>query len=52
MSNDVTVFEDEIEAYAGGTVTRVRVLSVPTSAKFEEGIKYAYHHPIVGRSAC
>ncbi len=31
MSDDVTVLEDEIEAYADRTVARVRVLSVPTS---------------------
>jgi len=48
MSDDVTVLEDEIEAYADGTVARVRVLSVPTSDRFEEGIKYAYHYGEVG----
>ena len=54
MSDDVIVLEDEISAYADGTVARVRVLSVPTSERFEEGIKYAYHygeaggdHPII-----
>jgi len=48
MSDDVTVLEDEIEAYADGTVARVRVLSVPTSERFEEGIKYAYHYGEAG----
>lgn len=54
MSDDAIVLEDEISAYADGTVARVRVLSVPTSERFEEGIKYAYHygeagedHPII-----
>jgi len=48
MSDDVTVLEDEIEAYADGTVARVRVLSVPTSDRFEEGMKYAYHYGEAG----
>ena len=48
MSDDVTVLEDEIEAYADGTVARVRVLSVPTSDRFEDGIKYAYHYGEAG----
>jgi len=48
MSDDVTVLEDEIEAYADGTVARVRVLSVPTSERFEDGIKYAYHYGEAG----
>jgi hypothetical protein len=54
MSDDVTVLEDEIEAYADGTVARVRVLSVPESDRFPEGLKYAFHygeagaeHPII-----
>jgi hypothetical protein len=50
MSDDVTVLEDEIKAYADGTVARVRVLSVPTSERFEEGIKYAYHYGVAGAS--
>ncbi|MBP1923852.1 hypothetical protein J2751_002897 [Halorubrum alkaliphilum] len=41
MSDDVTVLEDEIEAYADDTVARVRVLSVPTTNRFVDGIKYA-----------
>ncbi|GAA0524567.1 hypothetical protein GCM10008992_26310 [Halorubrum aquaticum] len=48
MSDDVTVLEDEIEAYADVTVARVRVLSVPTSDRFEDGIKYAYHYSEAG----
>jgi len=48
MSDAVTVLEDEIEAYADGTVARVRVLSVPISRRFEEGIKYAYHYGAAG----
>nr|WP_241154833.1 DUF6516 family protein [Halorubrum sp. CSM-61] len=30
------------------TVARVRVLSVPTSDRFEEGIKYAYYYGEAG----
>jgi hypothetical protein len=52
--DDVTVLRDEIEAYDDGTVARVRVLRVPTSDRFKEGIKYTFHygeagaeHPII-----
>jgi hypothetical protein len=48
MSDDVAVLEDQIEAYADGTVARVRVLSVPASERFEEGVKYAYHYGEAG----
>ena len=48
MSDDVTVLEDEIEAYADGSVARVRVLAVPTSDRFEEGLKYGFHYGEAG----
>lgn len=48
MSDDVTVVRDEIEAYADGTVARVRVLAVPESEKFPEGLKYAFHYGEAG----
>jgi hypothetical protein len=48
MSDDVTVLEDEIEAYADGTVARVHVLSVLASDRFEDGIKHAYHYDEAG----
>ncbi len=48
MSDEVTVLEDEIRAYADGTVARVRVLSVPTSDRFDDGIKYAFHYGEAG----
>ncbi|WP_254533510.1 toxin-antitoxin system TumE family protein [Natrinema gelatinilyticum] len=48
MNDDVTVVRDEIEAYADGTVARVRVLSIPKSTKFPEGIKYAFHYGNAG----
>ncbi len=48
MGDDVSVLEDEIEAYADGTVARVRVLSVPESDRFEEGNKYAFHYGEAG----
>lgn len=44
MSDDVTVIEDKIEAYADGTVASVRILSVPVGNKFESGIKYGLHY--------
>jgi hypothetical protein len=46
--DDVTVVRDEIEAYDDGTVARVRVLRVPTSERFEEGLKYAFHYGEAG----
>lgn len=48
MDDDVTVVRDEIEAYDDGTVARVRVLTVPTSDRFPEGIKYAFHYGKAG----
>jgi len=54
MSDDIVVLRDEIEAYADGHVAKVRVLSVPTSEQYPEGIKYSFHygeagstHPII-----
>lgn len=48
MGEDVTVLQDEIEAYDDGTVARVRVLAVPTSDRFPEGLKYAFHYGEAG----
>lgn len=48
MGGDVVVLRDEIEAYADGTVARVRVLAVPESDRFPEGIKYAFHYGEAG----
>nr|WP_195892494.1 DUF6516 family protein [Halopiger goleimassiliensis] len=48
MSDDVVVVRDEIEAYSDGTVARVRVLAVPESETFPDGIKYAYHYGEAG----
>ena len=48
MNSDATVIEDEIEAYADGTVARIRILSVPVSDRFEEGVKYAFHYGQAG----
>lgn len=48
MGEDVTVLEDEIQAYDDGTVARIRILDVPDSAKFPEGIKYAFHYGEAG----
>lgn len=53
MGDDVSVLRDEIEVYADEVVT-VRVLAVPSSGQFPDGIKYAFHygnagaeHPII-----
>lgn len=48
MGDDVTVLEDEIVAYDDGTVARVRVLDVPDSDRFPEGVKYAFHYGEAG----
>lgn len=48
MSDDVVVLADQVEAYADGSVARIRVLSVPVSARYEEGIKYAFHYGEAG----
>jgi len=54
MSGDVTVVREEGKAYDDGTVARVRVLSVPVSEQYPDGVKYAFHygeagaeHPVV-----
>lgn len=46
--DDVTVVRDETEVYADGTVARVRVLPVPVSERFPEGVKYAFHYGAAG----
>ncbi|GAA0272119.1 toxin-antitoxin system TumE family protein [Halobacterium noricense] len=48
MSDEVIVLEDEIEAYADNTVARIRILDVPESDKFPEGVKYAFHYGEAG----
>lgn len=48
MGDDVAVLRDEIEAYDDGHVARVRVLSVPESGTYEDGIKYAFHYGEAG----
>lgn len=54
MGDDVTVVVDDVERYDDGTLARIRVLSVPVSEKFSEGLKYTFHygetdaeHPII-----
>lgn len=48
MGDDVAVLEDEIQAYNDGTVARIRVLDVPESDRFPDGIKYAFHYGEAG----
>jgi len=48
MGEDVTVLRDEITAYDDGTVARVRILAVPESDKFPDGVKYAFHYGKAG----
>lgn len=42
--DDVRVLEDTERRFADGTVLRVRVLAVPESEKFPDGIKYRLHY--------
>ncbi|MBS3761580.1 MAG: hypothetical protein KGY43_08975 [Halodesulfurarchaeum sp.] len=46
--DDVAVLEDEIQAYDDGTVARIRILDVPESERFPDGIKYAFHYGEAG----
>lgn len=44
MDDAVSVLEDRSKVYGDGTVVQVRLLSVPESDRFPEGIKYAFHY--------
>lgn len=48
MADDVTVLRDETEVYDDGYVASVRVLAVPESERFPDGIKYAFHYGKAG----
>ncbi|MFB6179784.1 MAG: DUF6516 family protein [Halorientalis sp.] len=48
MDDDVTVLVDDTEAYDDGTVARIRVLAVPESDRFADGVKYAFHYGAAG----
>lgn len=39
MGDEVAVLEDRSKVYEDGTVVQVRLLSVPESNRFPEGIK-------------
>jgi hypothetical protein len=45
---DVRVLEDTERRFEDGTVLRVRVLAVPDSEKFPDGVKYRLHHGTEG----
>ena len=42
--DDVRVLEDTERRFEDGTVLRVRVLTVPESKKFPDGVKYRLHY--------
>ena len=42
--DDVRVLEDTERRFADSTVLRVRVLAVPESEKFPDGVKYRLHY--------
>ena len=46
--DDVGVLEDTERRFADGTVLRVRVLAVPDSEKFPDGVKYRLHYGTEG----
>jgi len=46
-ADDVNVLYDETHFQSSETVVRVRVLSVPESEKFPDGIKYRLHYGTV-----
>lgn len=48
MGGDVTILRDEKSADDDRTVATVRVLSVPDSAQYPDGIKYAFHYGEAG----
>jgi hypothetical protein len=48
MADDVVVLRDEQIAYDDGTVVKVRLLRIPESDRFPEGVKYALHYGIAG----
>lgn len=43
-TDDVRTLESTDRRFGDGGVLRVKVLAVPESEKFEEGIKYRYHY--------
>ena len=46
--DEVRVLEDTERRFDDGTVLRVRVLAVPESAKFPDGVKYRLHYGTEG----
>jgi len=48
MGGDGRVVRDETSAYDDGTVASVRVLSVPISEQYPDGVKYAFHYGEAG----
>jgi len=48
MGDDVEVLEDEIQAYDDGAVVRIRILDVPVSDQYPDGVKYASHYGEAG----
>lgn len=44
MSDDVVALVDRSKVYDDGTVVQVRILSVPESDRFPNGLKYSFHY--------
>lgn len=48
MGGDVTVVRDDGKVYDDGTIARVRILSVPASGQYPEGLNYTFHYGEAG----
>jgi hypothetical protein len=48
MADDVVVLEDERVGYDDGTVAAIRVLEVPQSETYPDGVKYKFHYGEAG----
>jgi len=44
LNDDVRVLEDTSRYFEDGHVLRARILAVPESEKFPDGIKYRFHY--------
>lgn len=44
MGDEIRVVRDYYREHDDGSIERVKVIHVPTSEKFPEGVKYRMHH--------
>lgn len=48
MSDDVTELENRRRAYDDGTLAKIRILAVPESDTYPDGLKYSFHYGVIG----